>query len=79
MSIVGGYLFPKNFFEVVLAWQSQDADNYEDEFTRTSLGFNWYLNKHNLKFQVSYMTTENFIGVRGQDQDVIFASTQFKF
>jgi hypothetical protein len=79
VSIVGGYLFPKNLFEVVLAWQSQDADNYEDEFTRTSLGFNWYLNKHNLKFQVSYMKTENFIGVRGQDQDVIFASTQFKF
>ncbi len=79
VSIVGGYLFPENSFEVVLGWESQNADNYEDEFTRASLGLNWYLNRHNLKFQITYRVVENFIGLRGQDQDVILASTQFKF
>jgi len=78
-SIVAGYLFPKERFEVVVYRNGQDATNYEDTFTRTGLNLNWYLNQHNLKFQLTYSMVENFIGIRGQDQTTLFGSTQFKF
>lgn len=79
VELIGAYLFPKNLFELAVAHDRQDADNYEDTFARTSVVFNFYLNEHKLKFQASYRMVENFIGIRGQDQEVIFGSAQFQF
>jgi len=79
LSVVGGYLVWKDAIEVVAGWESQDADNYEDKFERTSLGVNWYLHGHKLKVQATYRKVDNFIGLAGQKQDVWFGSTQYVF
>jgi hypothetical protein len=79
VSIVGSYMILQSFFEIVLGYDQQDASNYEDVYRRTTAGLNWYFNQHNLKLQLDYRRTENFIGLQGQDQDVVFVSTQFVF
>ena len=79
LAIVGGYLVWKDALEVVAGWETQDADNYQDEYERTSLGLNWYLQKHKLKIQATYRRVDNFIGLTGQKQDVWFGSTQYVF
>lgn len=78
-SLIGSYLFAKDFLEIVLGWQQQDASNYQDKFTRTSAGVNFYFKGNNIKLQLEYQDTRNFIGISGQDQGVYFVSTQFMF
>jgi phosphate-selective porin OprO and OprP len=79
LAIVGGYMVWKDALEVVAGWETQDADNYQDEYERTSLGLNWYLQGHKLKIQATYRRVDNFIGLTGQKQDVWFGSTQYVF
>ncbi len=79
ISLVGSYMVVPSRLEVVAGFEQQDADNYEDEFTRTSGGLNWYINRNDLKLQVQYQAVESFIGLAGQDQNVWLVSTQFAF
>ena len=79
--IVTGVMVLKNFLEIAAGYDVQDASNYETKYARTSLATNFYFaqKKHNLKLQLQYTMTRNFLGIDGQDQNVILASTQFKF
>jgi len=78
-AIEGGYMFPGNNFELVAGWDSLDADNYQSKFERTSVGLNWYWNKNKAKLQATYRMVENFLGVEGEDQDVMMVQMQFVF
>ena len=77
-SIEGGYMI-NNTIELVAGYQTQDADSYATEWNRTSIGANWFINKHDTKVQLSYRMGENLNGVDNNDEDELFLQTQFVF
>ncbi len=77
-AIEGGYMINNNI-EVVAGYQTQDADGYATEWNRTSVGANWYINKHDTKVQLTYRMGENLNGVKNDDEDELFLQTQFVF
>lgn len=78
-SIEGGYTILPNKLEVVAGYQVQDADNYGTEWNRTSLGANWFLNKHDVKVQATYRLGTDIKGVSGTDEDEVFIQAQYVF
>jgi phosphate-selective porin OprO/OprP len=78
MAVEAGYMFHEKV-EIVGGWDSLDADNYANSTDRTSIGLNWYLNKHKVKLQTTFRSWENVGGVTGVDLDELFAQFQFVF
>ncbi len=77
-AVEGGYMF-NNTFEIVAAFSSQDADGYADPWTRTALGLNWFIHKHDIKFQATYRTNENKDGNNGNNLNEMFVQAQYVF
>ena len=77
-SIEGGYMFGETI-ELVAGYQTQDADGYATAWNRTSVGANWFLKKHDVKFQLSYRMGENLDGVDNNDEDEVFLQGQYVF
>ncbi len=77
-AIEAGYMI-NNTIEVVAAYQTQDADGYATAWNRTSVGANWFINKHDTKVQLSYRMGESINGVENDDEDELFLQTQFVF
>jgi hypothetical protein len=77
-SIEGGYMFGDTI-ELVAGYQTQDADGYATAWNRTSVGANWFINKHDTKVQLSYRMGENVDGEENNDEDELFLQTQFVF
>lgn len=77
-SIEGGYMFGETI-EIVAGYQTQDADGYATAWNRTSVGANWFLKKHDIKFQLSYRMGENLDGVENNDEDELFLQGQYVF
>ena len=77
-AIEGGYMF-NNRIELVAGYQTQDADNYDTSWNRSSLGANWFIEGNDIKVQLSYRMGENQDGTSGNDKDEIFLQTQFDF
>ena len=77
-AIEGGYMI-KNTIEIVAGYQTQDADGYATAWNRTSVGANWFINKHDTKVQLTYRMGENLNGVENADEDEVFLQTQFVF
>lgn len=78
-AVEGGYMIIPNRLELVAGYQNQDADGYADEWIRTSVGANWFIHKHDLKFQLTYRMGENVKGVTDVEEDEIFLQSQFVF
>ncbi|RMG30079.1 MAG: hypothetical protein D6721_04495 [Gammaproteobacteria bacterium] len=78
-AVEGGYMLPGNHYELVAGYQSQDADNYQDTWTRTSLGLNWFIHKHDVKVQFTWRQGQNLKGQRGQDENEAFVQAQYVF
>ncbi len=78
-AVEAGYMIVPAKFELVAGYQSQDADNYADEWTRTSIGANWFLKKHDVKVQLSYRMGESLKGTKGKDEDELFLQAQYVF
>jgi phosphate-selective porin OprO/OprP len=68
-----------NTIEIVAGYQTQDADGYATSWDRTSVGANWFINKHDTKVQLTYRMGENLNGVKDKDEDEVFLQTQFVF
>lgn len=79
LALEGGYMIVPNKFELVVGYESQDADNYADKWDRTSFGANWYIHKHDVKVQLTLRQGENKNGVAGNDVDEMFLQTQYVF
>ena len=79
LALEGGYVLPRAPVEFVVGWDSLDADDYESAWKRTSVGVNWYWNKHKAKVQTTYRMSENFLGEDGEDLNEIIAQIQFVF
>ena len=77
-AVEGGYMID-NTVEIVAAYQTQDADGYATAWNRTSVGANWFINKHDTKVQLTYRMGENLNGVENNDEDEVFLQTQFVF
>ena len=78
-AVEGGYMMPSGKVEFVAGYDSLDADNYEDAWTRTAVGVNYFFNEHKTKMQVTYRMSENFAGVAGEDVNTGFVQFQFVF
>lgn len=78
-SVEGGYMIIPDRLELVAGWQTQDADNYEDNWNRTELGVNYFFKKHDIKLQLTYRIGENLDGAPGNDEDEFFLQAQYVF
>ncbi|MCF6239228.1 MAG: OprO/OprP family phosphate-selective porin [Candidatus Marinimicrobia bacterium] len=78
-SIEGGYMVIPNTLELVAGFSEQDADNYATEWTRTSIGANWFLHKNKMKVQLSYRDGSDLKGVKGADEEELFMQMQYVF
>ncbi len=78
-ALEGGFMIVPNRLELVAGYQGQDADNYEDTWTRTSVGANVFVHKHDIKYQVTYRMGENVDGVADADADEVFVQAQYVF
>jgi hypothetical protein len=52
---------------------------HETEWTRTSIGANYFIDKHRIKYQVTYRMGENVDGEAGNDLDELFVQAQYVF
>ena len=60
-------------------YSNQDADGYATEWTRTSLGANYFIKKNDIKVQLTWQMNEDEDGVKGKDADELFLQTQHVF
>jgi hypothetical protein len=77
--IEGGYMVLPNKLELVAGYQVQDADNYDEKWTRTSVGANYFIKKHDVKLQATYRMGENKDGIEDHDLDELFVQMQYVF
>lgn len=75
-AIEGGYAF-NDKVELVAGYDSLDADNYADAWTRTGFGLNWFFEKQKAKVQFTYLIGENVDGVPGADANETFVQFQY--
>jgi hypothetical protein len=78
-AVEGGYMVIPSKLELVAGYEWQDADNYAEEWTRTSVGANYFFKKHDIKLQATYRMGENLKGVDGADEDEVFVQAQYVF
>ncbi len=78
-AVEAGYMLSPKTFELVLGYQTQDSDNYGDAWNRTSLGANWFIEKHKIKVQMTYRIGENLNGVTNKDENELYIQTQYVF
>lgn len=77
-SVEGGYMLIPSNLEIVAAYQAQDADNYSNLWTRTSVGANWFIHEHDIKVQFTYRVGNNLKGA-DKDENELFLQTQYVF
>ena len=78
-SVEGGYMVIPSRVELVAGYQVQDADGYDKAWTRSSVGLNYFVKKHNIKFQLTYQIGNNVDGTDGNDINEMFLQTQYVF
>jgi len=78
-AVEGGYMVLADKLELVAGYQVQDADNYAKKWKRTSVGANWFFQKHDIKAQVTYRVGTDVDGVAGSDKDELFVQAQYVF
>ncbi|ALP54614.1 hypothetical protein Tel_16445 [Candidatus Tenderia electrophaga] len=78
-AVEGGYMVIPSTLELVVGLSSQDADNYTTAWDRTEFGANWFVHKHDVKFQLTLRQNENVDGQQGNDLDEVFAQAQYVF
>ncbi|MCO6411253.1 MAG: hypothetical protein J5I92_00785 [Thiogranum sp.] len=78
-SIEGGYMIVGDRLELVAGYSQQDADNYGEEWARTTFGANWFIHKHDIKVQATYQLNDSVAGVNGNDADEMFVQAQYVF
>jgi hypothetical protein len=79
LGLEAGFMLASERFEIVAGHQSLDADNYQDAWVRTEVGFNVFWNLHKAKLQLTYRVGESLNGIEGADADELFVQFQFLF
>ncbi len=78
-AVEGGFMVLPKTLEIVAGYQSQDADGYAKSWNRTSVGANFFVAKHDIKYQLTYRMGENKDGKDGNDVDELFVQAQYVF
>jgi len=78
-AIEAGYMIVPSKVELVMGFQSQDADGYTTEWERTSFGINYFIKKQDIKLQLTFRQNENQNGTLGNDVDEVFLQAQYVF
>ena len=80
-AVEGGYMVLPETLEVVAGYQVQDADGYATEWKRTSVGLNYFVEGHDIKFQLTHRIGEGKDGNTGTagELDETFLQAQFVF
>lgn len=78
-AVEAGYMVVPDLLELVTGYEVQDADNYTDEWNRTSVGANWFMKKHDIKVQLTYRMGKSLKGQNDNDEDEIFLQSQYVF
>jgi hypothetical protein len=78
-SVEGGFMVVPSTLELVAGYQSQDADGYAEAWNRISVGLNYFMAKHDIKYQLTYQVGENKDGKDGNDVDEVFVQAQYVF
>lgn len=78
-AVEGGYMVIPKTLELVAGYEVQDADGYDDEWTRTSVGANYFFKKHDIKLQATYRMGESLKGKADNDEDELFLQAQYVF
>ncbi len=79
LAIEGGYMIIPSKLEVVAGYEVQDADNYKTEWTRSSVGANYFIKKYDIKVQATYRIGEGIKGKKDNDLNEFFAQAQYVF
>ena len=77
--VEGGYMVMPGKLELVGGYQSIDADTYDKEWTRTSIGLNWYIKGHDIKLVSTYRMGKNLNGKTDRDANELFLQAQYVF
>ncbi|MFP4696309.1 porin [Thiohalospira sp.] len=75
-SLEGGYMVVPATVEIVAGHEGLDADAYDETWTRSSVGVNYFFNGHTDKIQATYRSGSNLDGVDGDDSDEVFVQFQ---
>jgi len=78
-AVEGGYMIIPGKLELVAGYQNQDADGYVEEWTRQSVGFNYFIQGHDIKVQVTWRMNDNVDGIDGNDENEGFVQAQYVF
>ncbi len=78
-AVEGGFMVLPKTLEIDAGYQSQDADGYAKSWNRTSVGANFFVAKHDIKYQLTYRMGENKDGKDGNDVDELFVQAQYVF
>ena len=78
-AVEGGYMVIPSKLELVAAYQAMDADNYDEVWTRTSFGANYFIHKNDVKLQATYRIGSNLNGVKDNDENELFVQAQYVF
>jgi len=78
-ALEGGYMVLPSKLELVAGYSSQDADGYVESWNRTEVGANWFVAKHDIKYQLTYRMNESEKGVKNSDEDELFVQAQYVF
>lgn len=78
-AIEGGVMIVPSKLELVAGYQAQDADGYATEWTKTSVGLNYFVKKHDIKYMLTYDMGENKDGKVGSDVDEVYVQAQYVF
>lgn len=79
LAVEGGYMAIPSKLELVAGYEWQDADGYAENWTRTSVGANWFFHEHDIKVQSTYRIGKNIDGTDGNDVDEVFLQAQYVF
>jgi len=78
-AVEGGYMVIPSKLEFVLGYQNQDADNYAENWSRQSIGVNYFIKKNDIKLQATWRRNDNKNGVDGNDENEGFVQAQYVF
>lgn len=77
--VESGYMVVPKKLEMIAGYQAMDADHYDKEWTRTSIGLNWYLHQHDIKLQTTYQIGKSLNGREDNDANELYVQAQYVF
>jgi len=75
----GGFMLVPGRWEIVAGYQLLDADAFDEEWTRASIGANHFFNGHKDKLQFTLRESMDVEGVDGDDATQVFLQLQHVF